>query len=57
MKNIIHDTTDSFGVRINYKVQRWLTLGGELINTDRDSNNAAFKYKRNIYSLTLGATL
>ncbi len=52
-----NDTTDSFGVRINYKVQRWLTLGGELINTDRDSNNAAFKYKRNIYSLTLGATL
>lgn len=52
-----NDTTDSFGVRINYKVQRWLTLGGELTNTDRDSNNAAFKYKRNIYSLTLGATL
>ncbi len=52
-----NDTTDSFGVKVNYKLQRWLTLGGELINADRDSNNSTFKYKRNIYSLTLGATL
>ena len=52
-----NDTTDSFGFRVSYKVLRWLTLGGDLTNTDRDSNNAAFKYKRNIYSLTLGATL
>jgi hypothetical protein len=52
-----NDTTDSVGVKVNYKVQRWLTFGGEFTNADRDSNNAAFKYKRNIYSLTLGATL
>ena len=52
-----NDTTDSAGFRVNYKVQRWLTLGGELSNADRDSSNAAFRYKRNIFTLSVGATL
>ncbi|MEO8383926.1 MAG: outer membrane beta-barrel protein, partial [Betaproteobacteria bacterium] len=51
------DTTDSIGLKLNYKVQRWLTLGGEFSNADRDSNNPTFKYKKNIYSFTVGATL
>ena len=51
------DSTDSIGLKLNYKVQRWLTLGGEFSNADRDSSNATFKYKKNIYSFTVAATL
>ncbi len=52
-----NDSTDSIGFKIDYKVRRWLTIGGEFANTDRDSNISAFRYKKNIYTLTLGATL
>ena len=51
------DSTDSIGLKLNYKVQRWLTLGGEYSNADRDSTSSATKYKKNIYSLTVAATL
>ena len=52
-----NDTTDSIGLKLNYKVQRWLILGGEFSNTERDSNISTLRYKRNIYSFTVGATL
>ena len=52
-----NDTTDSLGFKVNYKVQRWLILGGEYSNTDRDSNLSVYRYKRNIYTFTVGATL
>lgn len=51
------DSTDSIGFKVNYKLHRWLTLGGELSNADRDSNIPTFRYKRNIYTFTIGATL
>ena len=51
------DSTDSIGLKLNYKVQRWLTLGGEFSNADRNSSNSTFKYKKNIYSFTVAATL
>lgn len=52
-----NDTTDNLGFKINYKLQRWLTLGGEYNYTDRDSSLSVFKYKKSLYMLTLGATL
>lgn len=51
------DSTTSIGFKLNYKVQRWLTIGGEYSNADRDSSNSNFRYKKNIYSFTVGATL
>ena len=51
------DSTDSIGLKLNYKVQRWLIIGGEFSNTNRDSSNSTFNYKKNVYSLTVGATL
>ena len=51
------DSTDSIGLKLNYKVQRWLTIGGEYNNTNRDSSNSTFNYKKNLYSFTVGATL
>lgn len=51
------DTTDTIGLKLNYKVRRWLMLGGELSNADRDSNSPNFRYKKNIYLFTVGATL
>lgn len=52
-----NDTVDTLGFKINYKLQRWLTLGGEYNYTDRSSNISVYSYKRNVYMLTLGATL
>lgn len=52
-----NDSTDSLGLKLNYKLQRWLTIGGEYINADRDSNIPTFRYRRNIYSFNVGATL
>ncbi len=55
--NVRNDETSSFGIKLNYKMLRWLTLGGEYNTTDRDSNVSGFNYKKNLYMLTLGATL
>ncbi len=57
IRNVRDDSTDSLGFRLNYKLQRWLTVGGEYTYTDRSSNVQGFNYKRNLYMLTLGATL
>jgi polysaccharide biosynthesis protein VpsM len=51
------DKTDSLGFKLDYKVRRWLTIGGEYTNTSRDSNTSTFNYKKNLYMLTVGATL
>lgn len=51
------DSTDSIGLKLNYKVQRWLMIGGEFNNTNRDSSNSTFNYKKNLYTFTVGATL
>ena len=52
-----NDKIDSLGFKINYKLTRWLTLGGEVAHTKRASNITAFEYKKNVYMFTLGATL
>jgi polysaccharide biosynthesis protein VpsM len=51
------DQTDSIGLKLNYKVMRWLTVGAEYTNTKRDSNINVSDYTKNLYMLTLGATL
>ncbi len=51
------DSTDSFGLKLNYKLMRWLTIGGEYNNTSRDSNTSGFNYKKNAYMLTVGAAV
>ncbi len=55
--NVRSDSTDSIGFRVDYKVRRWLTIGGEFSNAERDSNISTFRYKKNIYTLSLAATL
>jgi hypothetical protein len=55
--NVRADKTDAFGLAVNYKLMRWLTLSGEYNTTKRDSNTSVFDYKRNLYMLKLSATL
>jgi hypothetical protein len=57
VRNVRDDSTDSLGFSIKYKVQRWLSLGGDYTYTDRSSNVQGFNYKRSQYFLTLDATL
>lgn len=57
VRNVRDDSTDSLGFKVNYKLQRWLTLGGEYTYTDRSSNVQGFNYKRSLYMFTIGATL
>jgi len=52
-----NDTTDTLGFKVKYKLQRWLILGGEYAYTNRDSNLSTYNYKKNLYMLTLDATL
>jgi hypothetical protein len=51
------DQTDTLGLKLNYRAMRWLTIGGEVTNSKRDSSNSAFNYKKNVYMFTLAATL
>ncbi len=55
--NSRNDTTDSSGFRLNYKLMRWLTLGGEFSHSSRDSNLGSANYRKNLYMFTVGATL
>lgn len=43
-----NDTTNSIGFKVNYEMQRWLTLGAEYTLTDRDSNQNNFDYRKNL---------
>ena len=51
------DKTASFGARASYQFRRWMTLGAEVTHTDRNSSQSVYDYKRNLYLLTIGATL
>jgi polysaccharide biosynthesis protein VpsM len=51
------DKTDSVGLKLNYKLARWLTIGGEYTSAKRDSNVSGLDYKKNTFLFTLGATL
>jgi polysaccharide biosynthesis protein VpsM len=57
VNNVRADRTNSLGLKVNYKLMRWLDIGGEVTNTSRDSNVNGFNYKKNLYMLTFGATL
>jgi hypothetical protein len=52
-----NDKTNSVGFKVNYKLTRVWTLGGEVTHTNRDSNQSQYEYKRNLYFLSLGAAL
>jgi hypothetical protein len=51
------DNTYTFGARVNYDFRRWLRLGAEYTYTDRNSNLNFYDYKRNLFLLTVGATM
>ena len=51
------DNTNAIGVRLDYRMQRWLKFGAEYQYTDRDSNDPQYRYRRNVFMLTVGATL
>jgi hypothetical protein len=51
------DDLTNFGVRVGYDFRRWLIFGAEYQHGVRDSNIGEFDYKRNLFLLTVGATL
>lgn len=51
------DKTATFGARVSYDFRRWLMFGVQYTHTDRDSNQRIYDYKRNLFLLTVGATL
>ena len=51
------DKTASAGAGVTYQFRRWLNLGAQYIYTDRSSNAPGMEYERNVFMLTLGATL
>lgn len=51
------DDTATGGVRLTYQMRRWLNLGAEYSHTTRSSDIPVFDYDRNLFMLTLGATL
>ena len=55
--NVRNDRTTSLGFKVNYKVMRWMTVGGDFNNTKRESNAGGNDYTKNLYMLTLGLTL
>ena len=55
--NVRNDKTTAVGFKVNYKLMRWMTIGGEVNNTKRDSNSTGLDYTKNLYMLTLGLTL
>lgn len=51
------DDVSTFGARVRYDFRRWLKFGAEYTYSNRDSNIGDFDYKRNLFMLTIGATL
>lgn len=51
------DKTSTFGAKVSYDFRRWLLLGAEYTHTDRNSTLNIDKYKRNLFVLTVGASL
>ena len=52
-----NDDTTMLGLRASYEFRRWLRFGAEYTYWNRDSNINTFEYKRNLFLLTVGATL
>lgn len=51
------DHVSTFGARVKYDFRRWLNLGAEYMYTNRNSNIGDFDYQRNLFMLTVGATM
>lgn len=51
------DTTNTLGLKLNYKWTRNVKVGAGYDRTDKTSNNATSEYKRNIYSIFLNAAI
>jgi hypothetical protein len=51
------DDTNDIGIKVNYQFRRWARFGAEYLYTDRDSNDPLYRYKRNVFLFTLGASL
>lgn len=45
------------GAKVAYKFRRWLSLGAELQHTTRESNLPAFDYDKNLWLVTLTASM
>jgi hypothetical protein len=52
-----NDDVASVGLRVGYKFRRWLTIGAEYTYTKRDSNLDIYDYTKNLYFVTLTASL
>lgn len=51
------DKTDIFGLGLNYEMRRWLDIGVGYKYAENDSNFANESYERNIYSISITASL
>jgi hypothetical protein len=51
------DKTEAYGLRLDYEFRRWLKFGGAYTYTNRNSNVNTVEYNRNLWLLTVGATL
>lgn len=52
-----NDDRDSFSVGVNYDWRRWMTIGASYSYTDRDSNDDAFDYEKNVFLINLNMSL
>ena len=52
-----HDKRDDYGLSLTYQARRWLDVGVGYTYADNDSNVRNESYKRNIYALTVSASL
>lgn len=51
------DKTNTFGLKAEYRLRRWLIGGAELSNSAKTSNEAGNDYKRNIFMLSVRTAL
>ena len=51
------DKTPAYRLNVSYQIRRWLNLGLDYTTTDRNSDNNAFDYKRNVYLLSITGSL
>lgn len=51
------DNTQTYGINANFKMRRWLSLGGDYAHSNRRSDDRNFDYQRNVFMLFLNAAL
>jgi|SRR5690554_1718256 len=51
------DEIDQYGLALTYELRRWLDVGVGYTHRENDSNVAGRDYKRNVYGLTISASL